>query len=111
MKISTKQRKQSAKQFQQLFGADDFNFKIAQTIDWGKQSIDLINRQVGRMIVESIFLMDRENIAGPDMRLSMEFTNGRTNRAQCSLAIKKKKCQSHVCGAWVKRSLFQATKS
>lgn len=66
MKISTKQRKQSAKQFQQLFGADDFNFKIAQTIDWGKQSIDLINRQVGKMIVESIFLMDRENIAGPD---------------------------------------------
>lgn len=46
MKISTKQRKQSAKQFQQLFGADDFNFKIAQTIDWGKQSIDLINRTV-----------------------------------------------------------------
>jgi transposase-like protein len=66
MKISTKQRKQSAKQIQQLFGADDFSLKITQTIDWGKQSIDLINRQVGKMIVESILLMDRENITGPD---------------------------------------------
>lgn len=66
MKISTKQRKQSAKQIQQLFGADDFSLKIAQTIDWGKQSLDLINRQVGKMIVESILLMDRENITGPD---------------------------------------------
>lgn len=63
MKTSTNQRKQSAKQFQQLFGVDDFNYKIAQAIDWGKKSIDLINRQVGRMMVESIFFMDRENIA------------------------------------------------
>ncbi len=66
MKTSTKNRKQSAKQFQQLFGADEFNLKIAETINWGKQSIDLINKQVGKMIVESIFLMDRENITGPD---------------------------------------------
>ena len=66
MKTSTKQRKQSANQFQQLFGADEFNLKIAQTIDWGKRSIDMLNQEVGKMLVESILLMDREAIAGPD---------------------------------------------
>ncbi len=66
MKTVTKQRKQSAKQIQQLFGANDFNLKIAQTIDWGKRSVDMLNQEVGKMIVESIFLMDRENISGPD---------------------------------------------
>lgn len=66
MKTSTKQRKQSANQFQQLFGADEFNLKIAHTIDWGKRSIDMLNQELGKMLVESILLMDREAIAGPD---------------------------------------------
>lgn len=66
MKTSTKQRKHSANQFQQLFGADEFNLKIAQTINWGKRSIDMLNQEVGKMLVESILLMDREAIAGPD---------------------------------------------
>lgn len=58
MKISTKQRKQSANQFQQIFGADEFSIKVAQTIDWGKRSIDILNQEVGKMLVESILLMD-----------------------------------------------------
>lgn len=66
MKTSTKQRKQSANQFQQLFGAEEFNLKIAETVDWGKRSIDMLNQQMGRMLVESILLMDRAAIAGPD---------------------------------------------
>lgn len=66
MKKSTKQRKESANQIQQLYGIDDFNLKVAQTIDWGKRSIDLLNQEMGRMLVESILLMDRESIAGPD---------------------------------------------
>jgi transposase-like protein len=66
MKKSTKQRKESANQIQQLYGIDEFNLKVAQTIDWGKRSIDLLNQEMGRMLVESILLMDRESIAGPD---------------------------------------------
>lgn len=66
MKKSTKQRKESANQIQQFYGTDAFNLKVAQTIDWGKRSIDMLNQEMGKMLVESIFLMDRENISGPD---------------------------------------------
>ncbi|MBK9038594.1 MAG: hypothetical protein IPL83_05415 [Bdellovibrionales bacterium] len=66
MKRSTRQRKQSANQIQQLLGEDNFALKVAQTIRWGKASIDSLNHEIGRMLVESILLMDRENIAGPD---------------------------------------------
>lgn len=66
MKKSTRKRKQSANQFQQLLGEDNFALKVAQTISWGKKSIDSLNHEIGKMLVESILLMDRENIAGPD---------------------------------------------
>jgi transposase-like protein len=66
MKINTKQRKASASHFQELLGEDNFALKVAQTISWGKKSIDSLNQEIGKMLVESILLMDRENIAGPD---------------------------------------------
>jgi transposase-like protein len=66
MKRSTRQRKQSANQFQQLLGEDNFALRVAETISWGKKSIDSLNHEIGKMLVESILLMDRENIAGPD---------------------------------------------
>lgn len=66
MRKSTRQRKQSANEFQQLLGKDNFALKVAQTISWGKRSIDSLNHEIGKMLVESILLMDRENIAGPD---------------------------------------------
>lgn len=66
MKKSTKQRKQSANQFQQILGEDNFARKVAQTISWGKRSIDSLNQEIGKMLVESILLMDRESISGPE---------------------------------------------
>jgi transposase-like protein len=66
MKEATKKRKQIANQFEEIYGEDNFAMKVAQTIDWGKRSIDMLNQEVGKMLVESILLMDRENIAGPD---------------------------------------------
>ena len=66
MKRNTKQRKVSASHFKELLGEDNFALKVAQTISWGKKSIDSMNQELGRMLVESILLMDRENIAGPD---------------------------------------------
>lgn len=66
MKTNTKQRKVSASHFQELLGEDNFALKVAQTISWGKKSIDSLNQEIGKMLVESIFLMDRESIAGPD---------------------------------------------
>jgi putative transposase len=66
MRKSTRERKQRASQFQEILGEESFALKVAQTISWGKRSIDSLNREVGKMLVESILLMDRENIAGPD---------------------------------------------
>jgi putative transposase len=66
MKRITKERKESANHFQNFFGKNDFLAKVAQTIDFGKQAIDSLNHDVGKMLVESILLMDRESIAGPD---------------------------------------------
>lgn len=66
MKINTKQRKQTATQIQQLFGAEGFATQVAQVIIHGKRSIDSLTYEMGRMLVESIFLMDRENITGPE---------------------------------------------
>ncbi len=66
MKRNTKQRKVSASHFKELLGEDNFALKVAQTISWGKKSLDSMNQELGRMLVESILLMDRENIAGPD---------------------------------------------
>jgi hypothetical protein len=66
MKRSTKARKESASHFQSLLGEDIFALQVAEAISFGKRSIDSLNREVGRMLVESILLMDRENITGPD---------------------------------------------
>ena len=66
MKRNTKQRKEAASQIQQIYGGENFALKVAQTISWGKRSIDSLNHEMGKMLVESILLMDRENIAGPD---------------------------------------------
>ncbi len=66
MKKSTKQRKETPIHFQNLFGEDSFALKVAQIISCGKRSIDSLNHEIGKMLVESILLMDRENIAGPD---------------------------------------------
>ena len=66
MKQSTKVRKESTSHFQQLLGEENFALKIAQTISWGKKSIDSMNHEIGKMLVEAILLMDRENLAGPD---------------------------------------------
>ena len=66
MKSTTRKRKESANNFKHLIGESEFSQRVAQTISWGKRSIDSMNQELGRMLVESILLMDRENICGPD---------------------------------------------
>ena len=66
MKTHTRKRKVSAINLKHLVGEDEFSLRLAQTISWRKKSIDSMNLELGRMLVESILLMDRENICGPD---------------------------------------------
>lgn len=49
MKRNTKQRKQSASEFQQLVGKDNFTKKVADIISVGKKSIDALNQELGKM--------------------------------------------------------------
>ena len=66
MKNSTKRRKETANHFQQMIGRNNFAQKITEIISVGKKAVDSLNHELGKMMVESIFLMDRENISGPD---------------------------------------------
>lgn len=66
MKNSTRQTKESAIHFQQMLGQKTFATKIAETISVGKKVVDTMNQEIGKMLVEAILLMDRENISGPD---------------------------------------------
>ena len=66
MKASTKERKVCARRIKNLVGEEAIALRVAETIRWGKKSIDSLNQEIGRMVVEAILLMDRENIAGPE---------------------------------------------
>lgn len=66
MKKSTRRRKESAKDFSRIIGEYEFTRKVFETISWGKKTFDSLNYELGRMLCESILLMDRERLSGPD---------------------------------------------
>ena len=66
MKETTKARKQSASDIQNLFGEERLASQMLGILTFGKQAFDSLQYDVGRMLVESIFLLERETIAGPD---------------------------------------------
>ncbi len=66
MKKSTSKRKATAKEISTILGEDQFSRKVMETISWGKKTFDSLNYEVGRMLCESILLMDRERLSGPD---------------------------------------------
>lgn len=68
MKKVTSKRKATAKEISNIIGEDQFSRKVLETISWGKKSFDSINYEMGRMLAESILLMDRERLSGPDYR-------------------------------------------
>lgn len=66
MKKVTSKRKATAKEISNILGDDQFSRRVLETISWGKKSFDSLNFEVGRMLCESILLMDRERLSGPD---------------------------------------------
>ena len=69
MKETTKARKQSASDIQNLFGEERLASQMLGILTYGKQAFDSLQHDVGRMLVESILLLEREMIAGPDHAL------------------------------------------
>jgi len=66
MKQRTKTRKQAASDIYTLFGQERLAKELLSIASIGKAAFDSLNHDLGRMLVESIFLLERESITGPD---------------------------------------------
>ena len=66
MKQRTKNRKQVASDIHTLFGEERLASQLLSITNFGKQAFDSLHHDLGRMLVESIFLLERENMTGPD---------------------------------------------
>ena len=66
MRIDTKRRKNAMTGFRQMSGGDQAREALYRVITHGKQALDDVFMDMGRMLAESIMLMEREELAGPD---------------------------------------------
>lgn len=66
MKRSTKQRKADATAIENVFGEARLASELLNIASFGKQAIDALNQDLGRMLVESIFLLERVSVSGAD---------------------------------------------
>jgi len=66
MKVETKQRKKAMGGFRQMTGTEKARNSLYRIMSEGKQALDNIFLSIGQMVAESIMLMEREELAGPD---------------------------------------------
>lgn len=66
MRIDTKQRKKAMAGYREMSGTDQARRALYKVISHGKQALDEVFIDMGRMLAESIMLMEREELAGPD---------------------------------------------
>lgn len=66
MKQATKARKQAASDIHDLFGEERLAQQMLNILTFGKQAFDSLHHDLGRLLVEAIFLVEREAITGPD---------------------------------------------
>jgi transposase-like protein len=66
MLVNTKQRKKAMAGFREVSGKEKTLSMLVNVINNGKQALDALMLDMGRSIAESIMLMEREEIAGPD---------------------------------------------
>lgn len=66
MRIDTKQRKKAMAGFRQMSGTEQAHQALCKVISRGKRALDEVFIDMGRMLAESIMLMEREELAGPD---------------------------------------------
>lgn len=72
MKRNTRQRKKAMENLKNFTSPQDnwLADRMAQIVLQGKSALDSVSKELGRMLVESIMLMEREEISGPDYRPS-----------------------------------------
>jgi putative transposase len=65
MKVNTRQRKKARKGFEGIF-RDGLGDQLVEILRKGKQGLDAILLELGRMLAETIMYIEREEISGPD---------------------------------------------
>lgn len=66
MKVETKQRKKSMGGLKEMTGRDKSLNALFRIMEHGKRAFDEVMRDIGRTVIESIMLIEREELAGPD---------------------------------------------
>ena len=63
---NTKKRKKSIAGMKEVYGKEEMVSEMYRILATGKQGFDTLMRELGRMVVEAIMYIEREEIAGPD---------------------------------------------
>ncbi|MEX2492634.1 MAG: transposase [Nitrospirales bacterium] len=66
MRPDTKQRKQAMTGLKAISGEQQMLGVLTRVIHTGKQALDAVMLEMGRMVAESVMLIEREELAGPD---------------------------------------------
>ena len=66
MKVETKKRKKAMQGFRQMTGAEFAKESLYRIMVEGKHAMDELFHDMGRMVAESVMLIEREELAGPD---------------------------------------------
>ena len=66
MRRDTRQRKRALVGLRAISGQDEMLGTLVRVISSGKQALDAVMLEMGRMVAESVMLMEREEVAGPD---------------------------------------------
>lgn len=66
MKVETKNRKNAMHGFRQMTGAEVAKQSLYRVMVEGKRAMDELFCDMGRMLAESVMLIEREELAGPD---------------------------------------------
>lgn len=66
MRRDTRQRKKALVGLTAISGKDGTLGTLVRVISSGKQALDALMLEMGRMVAESVMLLEREEVAGPD---------------------------------------------
>lgn len=66
MRRDTRQRKSALAGMKMLAGQDGMLGTLVRVISTGKQALDAVMLEMGRLVAESVMLIEREETAGPD---------------------------------------------
>ncbi|HDZ88495.1 MAG TPA: hypothetical protein ENH38_07750, partial [Nitrospirae bacterium] len=68
MKENTRKRKKSIRGMKEVYGRQEIVEQMYRIIATGKQGLDAMMKELGRMVAEAIMYIEREEIAGPEYR-------------------------------------------